>query len=103
MFDLLLAFGVAFILRGIMFICGRTVPNGVIERLSYDKEKLKGWCQGTGIVHCLWGSCMLFIWLAQKYTRWNFQFLCNAVIVAITSMIVSYITTKKYGNKKDNK
>ena len=99
MIDLLLAIGVPFILRGVLFIVEYGVPKGVIKKLSYDKSKLKGWCQGTGIVHVLWGCCAIFIWLAQKFTRWNFQFLCNAVILAATSIAVSYITTKKYSNK----
>ncbi len=101
MLNLLAAIGAAFIFRGALFITGRTVPSTVIDRLSHDKEKLKGWCLGTGIVHILWGACAICIWAAQRYTRWNFQFLCNAVIMAVTSIIVSYITTRRFSNKNE--
>lgn len=99
MLTLLAAFGVVFVLRGMLMFTGRTVPKGVIARLQYDREKLKGWCRGTGLVHVLWGLCAILIWAADRFEAYALYLMISMIMVTVASIITSIVTTVKYSNK----
>lgn len=99
MVALLWAFGVCFVLRGIFTFLGRSIPKNVIEKLQ-EPEKIKGWCQGTGIVHILWGGCSILIWCTDTFSEYTLYLLAGVIICAVSSIIIALRTTKRYTNKK---
>lgn len=96
---LLCAFGVCFIFKGLFMFTGRMVPKNVILRLQNDREQLKGWCQGTGTVHILWGLCAVLIWCAGKFSDYTLYIIIVVIICAIVSMIISFWTACKFSNR----
>ena len=98
MLALLCAFGICFILRGAFMFTGRTVPKGVISKLQ-DKEKLKGWCRGTGTVHILWGIYAVMLWCANTFIPYALYALAVVAVSGVLSIIISLRTTFKYTNK----
>lgn len=98
MFELLCAFGVCFIFRGAFIYGGRTVPKNVIAKLQ-DKDKLRGWCRGTGFVHMLWGVCAVMIWCANTFIPYALYAFAVLIICALASIIISLYTTWRYTNK----
>ncbi|WP_304966950.1 hypothetical protein [Paramuribaculum intestinale] len=65
------AVGVCFILRGIFTFVGRGLPKNVIEKMQ-DPKIIRGWYQGTGIVHILWGACAILIWYMNQFPKYSF-------------------------------
>lgn len=96
---LLCAFGVCFVLRGVFMFTGRTVPKSVVLKLKDNKDKLKGWCQGTGTVHILWGVCAILIWCANTFVDYALYIMVAVIICVIGSILVSLWTTYKFSNK----
>ena len=92
---MLCAFGVCFILKGIFMCMGRMVPKNVILRLQDDRRQLKGWCQGTGAVHILWGICAVLI-CADRFSHYALCLMIAVITCALVSMVISFWTAVKF-------
>lgn len=93
------AVGVCFILRGIFTFLGKGIPKNVIEKVQ-DPKKIRGWYQGTGSVHILWGVCAILIWCMKQFPDYSLQALAVIAVCAVSSVIISWATAKKYGMKR---
>ena len=93
---LLCAFGVCFILKGLFMCAGRMVPKNVILRLQDNRRQLKGWCQGTGTVHILWGICAVLIWCADRFTHYALYIMIAVIACAVISMVISLWTSYRF-------
>lgn len=93
MLNLLLVLGAAFLIKGILFCLGRTLPKNALEKIK-DPVKLKSWYRGTGTVQILWGVSCLLLWAANQWIPYALYLLGTAVLCVLVSMVLSLRTTQ---------
>ena len=93
------AVGVCFILRGMFTFLGKGIPKKVVEKIQ-DTKRIKGWYQGTGAVHILWGVCAILIWYIKLFPEYSLYALTAIIICSLFSIAVAWVTAKRYGMKR---